>query len=139
MSEQLKEILTADDLRRQQFHNRLDALRMRNKDLSDHQRRDRLAKDEEKKKPVRERRVVNMLGKDPARAIEITVLLILMRRIKGLALEYVPEFKCRCCGHKKFGKVRPIHALPKDDLGMGIAGRITDEIVRELELDEFLK
>ena len=131
MSEQrLKEILTADDQKRQQFHNRLGALRMRNNMLSREQLELR-----KKRKPSK-----GAVNKSLAKALEITVLLRLMRKLKGMPMTYMmPERKCKCGAILRKAQEREIHALPKDETGRLNGERIEYEIVTELRLYEFFE
>jgi len=129
MSEKVKEMIAADDLRRQQFHNRLGALRMRNNILSNEQMELR-----KQRKPSK-----GWVNKSLSKALEITVLLRLMRKMKNMPLTYMmPERKCKCGAVLREAQERDIHALPKDETGRLNAERIEYEIVLELELDEFI-
>jgi hypothetical protein len=123
---EVKEIIS--DAHRVRFRDRYGSLRMRNKLLSDEQTHLR-----KQRKPSR-----GLINKDPDKALEITVLLRLMKKMKGQSLKYRPP--CRLCGHiDEATPERDIHALPTDEWGKQKAARIEDEIIRELELDEFLK
>ena len=140
MPERLKEKLAAEDEKRQRWHRELTRLRERNKELSGKQRLDQIDKGLEKQKPLSMRNLFKMLGKSQAVALEITVLLNLIRKMKGLPLMYRPRHKCQCCGHVTIDEEpRPVHALPEHKWGLEKAVRIADEIVRELDLDEFLQ
>jgi hypothetical protein len=128
MSDQkLKELLTEEDAKRERFHKKLTMLRERNIELSEKQ-----AELRKQRKPSR-----GLVNKDRRTAIEITVLLRLMRKVKRLSLKYQPP--CRLCGHID-GKTpeREIHALPKDPTEKILAERTEYEIVHELALEEFI-
>ena len=126
MSE-VKEIIS--DAHRVRFRDRYGSLRMRNKLLSDEQTHLR-----KQRKPSR-----GLINKDPDKALEITVLLRLMKKMKKQSLKYWRVKRCRACGHEQERMFDDIHRLPTDEWGKQKAARIEGEIIRELELDEFLK
>jgi len=134
----VKEMLTRDDATRQRFHEKLTALREQNKKLAELQRRARIDKDLEKKKPWRERDAAKMAGKDPARALGITVILNLMLRIRKKPRKYWRDSKCRCCGQAKARSLVTTHRYPQDELGAMRARSIEKELIDGLGLGEFL-
>ena len=121
-----EQLQIVDAEKRERFHQKLSMLRRRNKELGELQRVARVEK----------------IGKNIGRARQITVLLRLMRRIKGMPLTYnTPELRChnpKCSAVLRNSEVREIHMLPKDLWGMNRAALFTEEICKELNLNEFL-
>ena len=108
--------------RREKFHDRLGKLRSRNKELGELQRQQRLAKKQ----------------KNRSRALEITVILIIMLKLRGKSSKYWRNTKCQHCGAVKKQVWADVHALPEDEWGKQKAVRIENEIFVELELDEVI-
>lgn len=120
----VKEMIRIDDERRQRFHEKLTQLRSVAKVQAAIQRKSRIDKK----------------GKSRRLSIYITVLLRLMRRIKGMPLTYQPTYTCRDkrCKHVTVYPTREIHALPQDERGKEYAKRTEIAIVGNLSLWEFL-
>jgi len=126
----VKELLTKTDEERQAFGRALGNLRERISDLSERQRSHRVSRQLEKKKPVRERDFSTMCGKDTDIALEITVLLRAMRRLKGLPMTTIQRKICRCCGTVLSEREVEIHALPKNKpLRITVLEKMAQELI----------
>jgi hypothetical protein len=139
-----------------------DNIKARVKELADHQRRDALAKREEKKKPVDDRSAANMLGKDWKRSLELTVLHRLQLELKAEArifrenkkngpigekmkevwrthyTTYIFVKRCKHCGAELKREERDRHALPADPDERRMAEQMREGFIEEFFLHEFV-
>lgn len=123
-----EEISPEERARRRRFHERLGALRAMNKTFASTQQKARL-----EGKPSKGR-----VHKSKFLALKITVILNMMREIRGLRLVYYPKTTCRHCGHITcLIKPRPIHAIRKVDQDK--ARELRKEIWLALDLHEFIE
>lgn len=109
----IKMELEQNELKRMAFHAALARLREHNALLNEIQRKYVVDKTLEKKKPVGERNSSVMSGKSWVTALEITITLRAMRKLKGLPMTTIQRKICRCCGHIISEREVEVHALPK--------------------------
>jgi hypothetical protein len=125
------EISPEERAKRKRFHERLGAVRSMNKTLSQVQREARL-----QRKTSRGR-----VHKSAFVALKITVLLNMMREMKGLPLVYTtPAVLCRdprCSTTIHPARERAIHAIQERDLAK--AAELRKEINLLFDLDEFIE
>jgi hypothetical protein len=124
-------ISPGEKARRKRFHERLGAVRSMNKTLAQVQREARL-----QRKPSR-----GTVHKSRFVALKITVLLNMMREMKGLSLVYRKEpvlcrdRRCKATIHPAVE--RPIHAI--HDRDQERAAEMRKEINLLFDLDEFIE
>ena len=126
-----EDISDEDRAKWKRFHERLGAVRTLNMDLSDGQRQLRL-----QGKGSR-----GTVHKSRLDALQITVLLIIMREMKGLPLTYIaPEVRCRdkrCDSVIKPARERLIHNVRDENLDTARALRKRFKVL--LDLHEFIE
>lgn len=124
-----EEISSEERAKRKRFRERLGAVRSMNKILAAVQKKARL-----EGKPSKGR-----IHKSRFVALKITVLLNMMREMKGLITFYLPVYECHDpkCGHVTTGKPRPIHAIRGEDQTK--AAELRKEINLLFDLDEFIE
>jgi hypothetical protein len=124
------DVVMSSETSRKQFHERLGALRRANKKLSAEQLERRL-----QRKPSRGR-----VNKSRTAALRITVILTMMRTMKGLPLTYTRpavlcrDPRCKTTIHK--AEPRLIHNIHDKDKERAAA--IHKELRLLLDLDEFI-
>ena len=133
-----EEISPEEQEHRRRFRFVYKELRTRNIRHSNSQRLSRITKTEEKKQPVAKRNPANMAGKSEERALRITVLLNMMRKMKGLPLKYtMPERRCKCGRVLREAQERFIHNVRKEN--KAAAQFIETTYIKEMKIEEFLK
>lgn len=115
--------------KREHFQKALAFLKGKNKELSEEQKWARL-----QRKPSKGR-----TDKSRCKALEITTILNVSRRLRGLPMTYTPRVKCRHCGHVAELPPRLIHNYPDRDVEFRVVEEVEEKLWLELKLDEFIK
>jgi hypothetical protein len=111
------------------FRKALAVLKERNKALSEEQRLLRL-----QRKPSK-----GAINKGRYRAVAVTTILNVARRLKGQPMTYCPTVKCRCCGHVREKPPQFVHNYPDSDNEFSMVEATEAKLWQELGLDEFIE